>query len=256
MSNWNAAHYLNYADERTRPSADLAARIKMDAPQRVVDLGCGPGNSTQILRSRWPQSEVWGVDNSPQMIEAAQESFPRQQWLLADLSSWHPDQPADVVFSNAALQWVPDHGALMQHLLSATAAGGVLAFQIPSSCYATVRKLIHDISHDPAWSDRMDAPRNALTMESPEFYYDALVTRAASLDIWETEYHHVMASSDAIVDWIASTGLRPFLAALDDEHQRNAFVAELRRRVSVAYRSRADGKVLYPFRRTFVIAYL
>lgn len=144
---------------------------------------------------------------------------------------------------------------MIPRLFGLVAPGGALAFQIPSGTYATVHVLIHEISHDSAWTDRMEAPRNALTMESPEFYYDSLVADAAHLDIWEAEYFHVMDSKQAIVDWIAGTGLRPFLAALDNDAERETFVAELQRRVSIAYESRPDGKVLFPFRRTFVIAY-
>ncbi len=255
MSDWNAEHYLKYGDERTRPAADLTTRIKMDEPAVIADLGCGPGNSTQILRDRWSQSEIIGIDNSPQMIEAAKRAYPDQNWLLADVSQWTSSDPVDLIYSNAALQWLPDHGALMPRLLGMVAAGGALAFQIPSSTYATVRTLIHDISHRPAWSQRMNAPRNALTMESPAFYYDALVKIATSLDLWETEYSHVLESAAAIVDWISSTGLRPFLAALETDAERNEFTSELHQRVRDVYQVRADGKVLFLFRRTFVIAY-
>ena len=255
MSNWNAEHYLKYGDERTRPAADLVARIRIDRPAVIADLGCGPGNSTQILRDRWPQSEIIGIDNSPQMIEAAQRTYPDQKWLLADVSQWTSSGPVDLLYSNAALQWLPDHGALMPRLFGMVAAGGALAFQIPSSTYATVRTLIHDISYRPAWSERMNAPRNALTMECPAFYYDALVKIATNLDLWETEYSHVLESAASIVDWISSTGLRPFLAALDTDAERAEFTSELHQRVRDAYQVRADGKVLFPFRRTFVIAY-
>ncbi|TXT34523.1 MAG: trans-aconitate 2-methyltransferase [Planctomycetota bacterium] len=255
MSDWNAEHYLKYGDERTRPAADLAARIRIDRPAVIADLGCGPGNSTQILRDRWPQSEIIGIDNSPQMIEAARRAYPDQKWLLADVSQWTSSGPVDLLYSNAALQWLPDHGALMPRLFGMVAAGGALAFQIPSSTYATVRTLIHDISYRPAWSERMNAPRNALTMECPAFYYDALVKIATNLDLWETEYSHVLESAASIVDWISSTGLRPFLAALDTDAERAEFTSELHQRVRDAYQVRADGKVLFPFRRTFVIAY-
>jgi len=246
---------MRYGDQRTRAAADLAARIDLDAPKTIADLGCGPGNSTQILRTRWPHSDILGIDNSSEMIEAAKRSFPEQNWLLADVSGWRPADPIDLVYSNAALQWLPSHDTLMRHLFTRVAPGGALAFQIPSSTYARVRTLIHEISRDSAWTERMDTPRSALTMESPAFYYDALASEATRLDIWESEYNHVMDSGDAIVDWIASTGLRPFLAALDTEIERNDFLTELQRRVSMAYKSRTDGKVLFPFRRTFVIAY-
>jgi trans-aconitate 2-methyltransferase len=255
MSTWNAAHYLKYGDERTRPATDLAGRIDLAAPRTVVDLGCGPGNSTQVLRARWPEADVLGVDSSPEMIAAARESFPEQDWLIADASTWAPPEPVDLVYSNAALQWLPNHDALMRHLFGMVAPGGALAFQIPSGTFATVRTLIHEISRDAVWTDRMSGPRNALTMEPPSFYYDVLCGDATRLDIWETEYQHVMESTTAIVDWMSSTGLRPFLAALENEAERNSFLSELQRRVSREYETRADGRVLFPFRRTFVIAY-
>jgi trans-aconitate 2-methyltransferase len=255
MENWNAAQYLKYGDERTRAAADLAARVKLERPETIADLGCGPGNSTEVLRSRWPTSNIIGIDNSAAMIDAAKRSFPGQSWVLADVADWAPANSIALVYSNAALQWLPNHGSLVRRLFSFLAPGGALAFQIPSSTYATVRTLIHDISNDPAWTQRMVAPRTALTMEPPSFYYDSLAAEATALDIWEIEYNHVMDSQDEIVDWIASTGLRPFLAALDSESERNRFVIELRRRVSSAYELRSDGKVLFPFRRTFVIAY-
>lgn len=255
MTKWDAACYLRYADERTRPAADLAARIKLTAPRRIVDLGCGPGNSTQVLRTRWPAAEVIGVDKSQEMIQAAKATYPDQEWLLSDVSQWMPSRPVDLVFSNAALQWLPDHDSLLRRLFSTVASGGALAFQIPSANFALVRKLIHEISHEPQWAERMKAPRAELTMETPAFYYDVLEGEASSLDIWETEYYHVLASKPAIVEWISSTGLRPFLAVLTTDDEKSAFLSELQIRVDAAYESRAGGKVLFPFRRTFVIAY-
>ena len=255
MSNWNAAHYLKYGDERTRAAVDLAARVRLRSPRTIVDLGCGPGNSTQVLRDRWPEADLLGIDNSPEMISAARRAYPQQNWQLADAAAWTAERPVDLVYSNAAIQWLPRHDVLIPHLFAQVASGGALAMQIPSGTFAKVRTLIHEISHDPAWTERMDAPRNALTMESPEFYYDALAASATSLDIWETEYQHVLESKAAVVDWMASTGLRPFLSPLASNAERDAFLAELHRRVALAYDSRADGKVLFPFRRTFVIAY-
>lgn len=255
MSPWKASQYLKFGDERTRAAEDLAGRIRIESPGRIVDLGCGPGNSTRILRERWPDSKILGVDNSPEMIQAAQESYPNEEWLLADLANWSPDVPVDLIYSNAALHWLPDHGQLIPRLFSLVADGGALAFQIPSSTFVTVRKLIHEISLDAAWPDRLEPARKALTMKSPAFYYDSLVEQASGLDIWETEYCHVLDSQDAIIDWISSTGLRPFLEALDDEQERGQFLAELSTRVADAYETRVDGKVLFPFRRTFVIAW-
>ncbi len=256
MFQWNAEHYLKYGDERTRPSVDLANRVALQQPQTIADLGCGPGNSTQSLRRRWPQAHILGVDNSPEMIQAARASFADQDWLLADIAHWTPDSPLDLVFSNAVLQWLPHHDALIPRLFAMVAPGGALAFQIPSATFARVRTLIHDLSYLPAWTQRMHAARSALTFASPAFYYDVLVSAgAAELDIWETEYNHVLDSKESIVDWIAGTGLRPFLSALESEHEKQTFINELRRQVANEYKLQVDGKVLFPFRRTFVIAY-
>jgi trans-aconitate 2-methyltransferase len=246
---------MKYGDERTRPSLDLAARIRVEKPRTVVDLGCGPGNSTAVLRDRWPSARVVGADNSAEMIAAARAAYPDHEWLLSSIEEWAPDERYDVVFSNAALQWVPDHGPLVVRLMGRVADGGALAFQIPSRDFALVRTLIHEIAADDAWAARMDGPLAELTMHPPAFYYDQLATLARSLDIWETEYQHVMDSHAAIVEWISSTGLRPFLAALDTEAERDRFVTMLHARVAESYETRVDGKVLFPFKRTFVIAY-
>ncbi len=254
MANWNPEHYLKYGQQRTRAAADLADRVPLQSPTTIVDLGCGPGNSTHILRSRWPDAEITGVDSSEEMLLQARQSSPDLTWIQADATSWTPDQPVDLVYSNAALQWIPRHAILIRHLLSYVASDGVLAFQIPSSTFAQIRTLIHEVSRFPAWDAVMQAPRSALTMESPSFYYDLLAADTRSLDIWETEYMHVLDSQDAVVDWMAGTGLRPFLAALNSDSERTTFLTELRHRVHDAYEQRTDGRVLFPFRRTFVIA--
>jgi trans-aconitate 2-methyltransferase len=252
---WNVSQYLQFGDERTRPAVDLAARIALSEPRAVADLGCGPGNSTQVLRRRWPGASVLGVDRSPEMIAAASAAHPEQVWLQADIETWAPAAPFDIVFSNAALQWLGDHPRLVRRLLGFVAPGGALAFQIPSDAYSPVRTYIREIADDPVWRDRMDGPRAALTMESPAVYYDALASQARSLDIWETEYSHVMDNPQAIVAWISSTSLRLFLEALD-AGERAEFTCRLTHRVEAGYARRADGRVLFPFRRLFVIAYV
>lgn len=252
---WDADLYLRFGDERTRPSLDLASRIDVAVPRTVVDLGCGPGNSTQVVRSRWPGARVVGVDNSPDMIAAARAAYPDQEWALGAAEEFSAQDPVDVVFSNAALQWIGDHERLVRHLFDQVAPRGALAFQIPNRTYSTLTGLIDQVARDPAWSDRLEAARGALTMESPAFYYDALADRARALDIWETEYNHVMESPHAIVEWISSTGLRPFLSALETDEERGRFLGALEELVGQAYRPRVDGRVLFEFRRLFVIAY-
>jgi trans-aconitate 2-methyltransferase len=251
---WNPDQYLKFADQRTRPAADLAARVVVDSPKAVVDLGCGPGNSTQVLRQRWPMARVSGVDHSAEMIAAARATYPDQEWLIGDVAGWSCDERADVVFSNAALQWLPAHEALVRRLFDQVAPGGALAFQIPSAAYSPLRSFIDEVADDPAWASRMSAARGALTMEAPSVYYDALAPVSRSVDIWETEYCHVLDSPAAIVEWISGTGLRPFLQALGAADERGRFVSMLTARVEGAYPRRRDGRVLFPFRRLFVVA--
>jgi trans-aconitate 2-methyltransferase len=255
MTPWNPGQYLQFGNERTQPSIDLVRRIAIESPSSIVDLGCGAGNSTAVLNQRWPGARLVGVDSSVEMIEAARAEHPDWEWILSDIGTWRPAQPFDLVFSNAALQWIPDHAGLIPRLLGYVASGGALAFQIPSAEYALVRLLIHEVARDPRWATRMTAPLAGLTMEPPRFYYDRLSPVSRRIDLWETEYLHVLDSHGAILDWMSSTGLRPFLQALDSEAERQQFVEMLRRRVRESYEVRPDGKVLFPFRRTFVVAY-
>ncbi len=255
MTAWNANDYLRFGDERTRPAEDLASRIDVAGVSTAVDLGCGPGNSTQVIRRRWPCARVCGLDSSPSMIAAAGEAYPDQEWVLGDIAGWTSPEPLDLVFSNAALQWVPDHARLVRRLFDHVAPNGALAFQVPSADFAQVRALIHEIAAHAAWDHRMDAARSILTMEEPAVYYDALAPHARSIDMWETEYYHVLDAPAAIGDWISSTGLRPFLDALETDEDRGLFRSMLDVRIAETYERRGDGKVLYPFKRLFVIAY-
>jgi len=255
MGSWNPDDYLKFGDERTRPSLDLVSRIAVERPEVVIDLGCGPGNSTQVIRHRWPEARVIGLDRSEQMIEAARAKYPEHEWTVSAIEEWSPAQPVDVVFSNAALQWLPDHGPLVARLFGYVSRGGALAFQIPSADFALVRTLIHEIASAREWAPRMSGPLRALTMEPVGFYYDRLAPSARKVDLWETEYIHVMESATAIVQWMSSTGLRPFLDVLESQQESERFVAELTERVVESYPVRPDGRVLFPFKRTFVIAY-
>lgn len=251
MSAWNPALYLKYGDERTQPSIDLAARIRLGDPRRIIDLGCGPGNSTQVLRARWPRAAIEGLDNSEDMIAAARRECPGQTWRVGDIRDWQPEGPYDLVFSNAALQWVPDHAALIPQLL---AAGSVFAVQIPAHHASPVHQEILAVSRQPRWTDRLEPARNVLTRHPPEFYYDLLAPRSKTVEMWETEYIHILDGPAAILEWFRGTGLRPFVVPLH-EGERAAFEAELLERYAAAYPRRSDGKVLFPFRRLFFIAY-
>ncbi len=255
MSAWNVNLYLKFGNERTQPSIDLVSRINLGNPQRIIDVGCGPGNSTEILRLRWPNARVAGLDNSPEMIAAATQSHPDQEWILADASAWQAALPYDLVFSNAVLQWLPNHGQLIPQLLGQVAQGGALAFQIPSRAYSPTHQFTLEVAEEPEWAQRLAAARHGFTMERPAFYYDVLAGAASRVDIWETEYYHIMADHQAIMQWINGAAVRPFLDALGTEEQRQRFTWLLTERVVQAYQRQRDGKILFPFRRLFVVAY-
>lgn len=255
MPSWNADLYLQFANERTQPSIDLTARIRLEAPGRVIDLGCGPGNSTAVLRGRWPRSIIIGLDHSAEMIAKARAIEPSGTWEQGEIPTWAPGEKFDLVFSNAALQWVPDHVTLIPHLLAQVAAGGALAVQIPAHLESPVHRAILEIADDPEWSGQMASARWLLNVGTPGSYYDLLCREAVRVDLWITIYQHVLAGPEAIVEWVRGTGLRPFLEALATEEQRARFTARLLERVTREYPRRAHGKVIFPFRRLFFVAY-
>ena len=257
MSNptWDAGLYLLHGKERTQAAIDLAARVQLAAPRRIVDLGCGPGNSTAVLRARWPDAEVTGLDASEDMLAEAQRVFPPGGWIRADIATWGAGQPYDLVFSNAALQWVHGHSHLIPHLLEQVATGGALAVQMPAHFESPLHLRMRQIALDERWRERMGGAINSLVEEPPAYYYDLLSRRCSRLEIWETQYVHVMESAGAILEFIRGTGLRPYLEALGNEADRERYMRLLADAVMHDYPRRSDGKVLFPFRRLFFIAY-
>jgi len=255
MPSWDSDLYQKFASERTRPVVDLASRVELDAPARVVDLGCGPGSSTVVLARRWPRAALTGVDNSPTMLAAARRDHPQWHWIAEDIGSWQAETPVDVVFSNAALQWVADHGRVLPRLLDQVATGGALAVQIPANFDAPPHLLMRDLAASATWhSFFLTSPRE-WHVHATEFYYDVLAPRAARLDIWTTEYLHVLDSVDGIVEWYRGTGLRPWLDALPNDDTRRRFLADYRTLLVPYFEPRTDGRVLFPFRRLFIVAY-
>lgn len=252
MPTWDASQYLRFADERTRPCRDLAARIPLEAPARVVDLGCGPGNSTAVLAGQWPRASLIGVDSSPEMIARAKIDYPRQIWTVGDLSTWQSDEPFDVVFSNAALQWLPDHAGLLPALHGHVAPGGVLAVQVPADPDAVPHRAMRQLAVSPRWRDRFPRGVREWSVLSPEEYYDILSPHATRLDMWVTDYLHVLPSAAAITEWYRGTGLRPYLDILGDEG--DDFLTDFTAAMARHYQPRIDGRVVFPFRRLFLIA--
>lgn len=251
---WNPSTYLAFADERTRPAAELLARVPCETPKRVADLGCGPGNSTALLVQRWPDAKVEGIDSSPQMIATAKKTSVKADFVLADLAAWTPSARYDVIFSNATYQWLSDHQTLLPRLMGFVMKGGVFAFQVPNNQYAPSHTLMRDVAAQGPWAEKLANVRG-IFVEKAQAYFDILAAHAASVDIWATEYLHVLDGEDAVFKWVSGTGLRPYLDALDDE-ERARFVTEYKARLNVAYPRRADDKTLFPFSRLFAVATL
>ena len=251
---WSARQYLKFEDERTRPPRDLLAQVPLNSPRRVIDLGCGPGNSTALLLGRYPQAQVIGLDSSPDMLRQARERLPNCEFAQADLADWSPQERTDLLFANAVFQWVPDHPAVLRRLLSALPAGGVLAVQMPDNTEEPALALMREVATSPRWAARL-APAAAARddLPTPAAYYDLLSSLCAHLDIWHTAYNHVLADAEAIVEWFKGSGLRPFLSPLDDDMRRD-FVADYTARIARAYPRRHDGRVLLRFPRLFIVA--
>ncbi len=255
---WNAQLYSRFEDERTRPAAELLARVPLanDAAY-VVDLGCGPGNSTALLAQRFVHAQVLGLDNSQDMLTAARGRLANCRFELADIASWQAEEIngrlPDLIFANAALQWVPDHAQLFPRLLGMLAPGGVLAIQMPDNREEPTHRLMRAVAAEQPWAAVIGDPHAVRTdLLSLNDYYD-LLARDAQVDVWRTAYQHPMDSAEAIVQWVRGTGLRPFLAPLSPELQ-TSFVAEYTRRIDAAYTKRSDGKRLLAFPRLFLVA--
>lgn len=254
MHDWNARQYLKFERERTRPARDLLAQVPPRPFRRIADLGCGPGNSTELLAERFPEAAVLGVDASPDMLRQARERLPRVGFVQADLSAWAPPAGTDLLFANAVFQWVPDHLAVLRRLVEALPAGGVLAVQMPDNLDAPSHRLMRDTAAAGPWAGKLAGAAAARdVLAAPGGYYDALAPLCRRIDLWHTTYRHVLDGVDGIVEWVQGTGLRPFLAPLGDE-ERAAYLAEYRARLAEAYPAQADGRVLFPFRRLFLVA--
>ncbi len=256
MSDWQPGQYLKFRNERTQPTIDLVNRIDIETPGRIIDIGCGPGNSTAILRGRWPEAEIIGLDSSSNMLEKAKIDYPDIEWALMDASDELSSLGKfDIVFSNAALQWMPRHELLIPKLYNLLSNGGVLAVQAPYIKQLPVYSDIIKTTQSPRWSE--------FYTEIPEFpkhfgvnhYYDIICGLTDNLSIWQTDYVHIMTSHDDIVEWYKGTGLRPFLDMLPSDELRREFALEYRDNLSVSYATQENGKILLPFTRVFFLVY-
>jgi trans-aconitate 2-methyltransferase len=248
---WDPLRYLSFSDERGRPFVELVGRIDADAPTTVVDLGSGPGHLTGLLAERWPHAHVIGIDSSPTMVDFAARNTPNIEFVLADLHTWQPAEPVDVLISKATLQWVPDHLALLDRLARSISAGGWLAFQVPGNFAEPSHTIRADLAKQDPYAEHL---RHAAQPHAHDAatYLRRLTELGCSVDAWETTYFHTLRGPNPVFEWIASTSARPALDALPED-LRAWFAAELKERLKVAY-PQVNGMVVLPFRRTFVVA--
>lgn len=248
MQDWNPELYLQFSAERTRPAQELAARIAGRAVSCACDLGCGPGNSTELLRKCWPQAAITGVDTSPAMLEKARRALPDCDFIEEDISRWLPVSPPDLIYANASLQWLPDHAALFTRLAGMLAPRGALAVQMPDNWQEPSHALMRVTAQE------LGLPvRGRETLLSAEAYYDILCQAGCQVDIWRTTYYHLMPGVEAIVEWLRATGLRPFLEKRDQEEQQ-AFIDHYQRLLAQHYAPRRDGRLMLAFPRLFIVA--
>jgi len=249
---WSPNQYLKFEDERTRPPRDLLAQVPLHSAGRVVDLGCGPGNSTELLIERFPEAEVIGLDSSPEMLRQARERLPGRTFVQANIETWNPEPGTDLLFANAVFQWVPGHPAVLRRLLGALSLGGVLAVQMPDNTGEPALALMREVAERGPWAAKLGgAAREDLPRVGA--YYDLLKPLAARIDIWHTHYQHVLANAAAIVEWFKGSALRPFLAPLDPG-MRETFLATYTAEIARAYPAQFDGRVLLRFPRLFIVA--
>jgi trans-aconitate 2-methyltransferase len=252
LADWSPANYLEFEAERTRPARDLLAQVPLATVGRAIDMGCGPGNSTELIAARYPAAEITGLDSSPAMLAQARQRLPKLRFAPADAARWVPEGDIDLVFANAIYQWVPHHLEQLQRVLAALRPGGVLAVQMPDNLGEPSHRLMREVAAEGPWAARLrDAARAPLLPVTA--YYNALKPFASRLDIWHTIYNHPLANPAAIVDWVRSTGLRPFLDPLTVA-ERADFLARYQERVAAAYPPTGDGKVLLRFPRLFIVA--
>jgi trans-aconitate 2-methyltransferase len=252
---WSPEQYLLFESERTRPVHDLLYAVPLQAADTVADLGCGPGNSTEVLAARFPGATVTGLDSSPDMIAAAQKRLPQFRFETTAIETWPAAGPFDVILANASLQWVPDHAGLLPRLIGKLRPGGSLAIQIPDTLDEPTHRLMREVAAEEPWAAKLSGAAGARTpRQNAAWYYTLLKPHSARVDVWRTIYHHPLADGvQGIVEWFKGSELRPFLAPLDDAEQ-TAYLERYRTALAPAYPALPDGTVLLPFPRLFVVA--
>ena len=255
MPDWNPELYLKFSDQRARPAADLIAQIKLENPSRIIDLGCGTGNSTEQVHARWPKASISGLDSSASMLKQAAERHPDWQWIHSDIDLWEPSAQFDLIFSNAALHWLGDHGTLFPRLFHLVSPGGAMAVQMPNNFHSRAHQAMKRVAEDPRWATLLGNVAEKYGVQPAAFYYERLRKQAAHLDIWETEYLQIMDGPKAVHEWVRSTGMRAYLEKLANDDQRAEFEQLCLEEIERAYQPNDQGKVLFPFKRIFIVVY-
>lgn len=255
MNDWNPDLYMQFRSERTQPSIDLIDKINIVEPKSIIDLGCGPGNSTQVLVNRWPKAKITGLDVSLAMIKKARQDYPHQEWIVADASTYEPKTKYDIIFSNAAIQWIPNHKYLLKRLNDMLSDNGLVAVQIPLFWDMPLGEIINSTAISDRWKKKTEKVSDLFTIHNYSFYYDHLSVLFSSIEMWETHYFHILDSHLSILKMMRSTGLKPYLNKLDNDFEKKEFEKEVLRKVQNTYSKQKDGKVLLPFKRLFFIGY-
>lgn len=250
---WNPQQYLKFSGHRLRPAVDLLMRIPDFPVRRAADLGAGAGNVTRLIKERWPDAAVVGVEGSAEMVAAGRNAAPDVEWLHQDLGSWRPARDYDLIYSNAALHWLPDHAMLFPALLEKVAPGGTLAVQMPRNFGAPSHLLIAETALEGPWRSRLEHLVTPAPVQDPAFYHGLLAPRSRNIDVWETEYLQVLEGENPVKEWTKGTWLTRYLDALQDR-DKAAFEAAYGERVAKAYPRNSAGQTLFPFRRLFVVA--
>lgn len=251
---WDANQYLKFERERTQPSIDLAMRIALPDPHRILDIGCGPGNSTRVLKERFPNADIMGIDSSAEMVKSARKTHPDLRFDVLNADSQLGELPGnfDVVFSNACIQWIPDHPHLLQNMLGLLRTGGVLAVQTPMNYEEPIHQIITEIVASPQWRDAFLHPRVFYNLQQ-NAYVDLLAEFAADFTVWQTTYLHILHSHADILEWYRGTGLRPYLSVLPEERKTD-FEQEVFRQIIERYPKQKNGDVVFRFPRFFFVA--
>lgn len=255
MGDWNPYLHKRFEKQRTQPVKDLIHSIELEQVNSVLDIGCGPGNSTEELARRWNNAKIIGIDSSLNMIEQAKVRLPSIRFELIDANEDLSNLGKfDLVFSNAAIQWMPNHRELITKFYELLNNNGVLAIQLPEVSSMAIQRAVEETAMNVKWSHRFNKS-SEFNYDKMDYYYSICAELSKEINLWETDYYHIMDNHQNIIDWYKSTGMKPYLEKLECEEDRLSFEKEVLERITKSYRIQLDGRVLFPFKRLFFIVY-